>query len=111
MMDYWRDCISESFEDAGIKATDEQINTVTSWVEGANENYGTAHGHECIPNPLKLENDALRENIEREREKEICPECKGKGSLTVHGPIHSGTSGCWKCRGEGFIYLRPLRAA
>lgn len=42
-MNYWEICIQEAFEDAGIDATKEQIDTVTSWIEGAHENYGMAH--------------------------------------------------------------------
>ena len=54
-MDYWKECIAEACEDAGVKMTDEQLDTVTSWVEGAHENYGMATGAECIPNPLYAE--------------------------------------------------------
>ena len=103
-MDYWKECITEAFCEAGINATPEQISLVTSCAEGAHENYGMAHGHDCIPNPLLAENDSLRRELRREREKEICPECRGKGRLITPGPIHSGDSECWKCRGTGFIY-------
>jgi hypothetical protein len=36
--DYWLDCIAEAFEDAGITASDEQIEAVANWAEGAHEN-------------------------------------------------------------------------
>lgn len=39
-MNYWEECIRESFEESGIGATKEQIDIVVSWVEGAHENYG-----------------------------------------------------------------------
>ena len=42
--DYWGECVKEAFEDAGINATQDQINTVVCWVEGAHENHGTATG-------------------------------------------------------------------
>ncbi len=54
-MDYWLECISEAFDDAKITATEDQINTVQSWIEGAHDNYSTATGGDCIPNPLKTE--------------------------------------------------------
>lgn len=102
-MDYWKECVAEAFEDAGITATDDQIGTVASWVEGAHENYGMAHGYDSIPNPLKSENDELRKKLALERNKENCPICNGKGRLISHGPIHSSNSQCWKCNGEGRI--------
>lgn len=100
-MDYWKECISEAFDDAGVTVTSKQLETVASWVEGAHENYGLATGHDCIPNPMKLENDRLQVKLEKERNKDTCPICEGKGDITMHGPVHSATSQCWKCRGEG----------
>jgi len=44
-MDYWKECISEAFEDAGIAATDEQIENVAGWAESAHDHYGQAFGH------------------------------------------------------------------
>lgn len=65
-MDYWKECISEAFEDAGITATQEQVDTVTSWVEGAHDNYGLATGYDCIPNPLESEITGLKESHAKE---------------------------------------------
>lgn len=73
-MDYWKECIAEAMEDAGITATDEQIDTVTSWVEGAYENYGLATGLDAIPNPLSIEIASLRRDLGRERDKDHCEE-------------------------------------
>ena len=74
-MNYWKECIAEAFEESGIKATDEQITNVAEWVEGAHENYGMAHGHDCIANPLedelrqeKLKTKTAEEKAERERD-------------------------------------------
>jgi hypothetical protein len=103
-MDYWKECISEALEDAGIKASDEQIDTVTSWVEGAHENYGMAHGHDCIPNPMVTENEDLKKKLKREQEKTICEECNGKGTTISYGGTFQCYSRCYVCRGEGFIY-------
>jgi DnaJ-class molecular chaperone len=108
-MDYYKECIEEAFEDAKITATKEQMDTVISWVEGAAENEGLATGRECIPNPVQLENEALKSNLEREKEKAICPACNGHGRIVTQGPCHSSDSECFKCRGDGFIYYRPLR--
>lgn len=102
-MDYWKECVAEAFEDAGITATKEQIDTVTSWVEGAHDNYGMSHGHDHIPNPLQQEIDQLKINIKKERDKIVCRACNGSGGITTYGPIHSGHSQCYKCRGEGKV--------
>ena len=102
MSDYWTDCIGEAFEDAKIEATGEQIATVASWAEGAHDNYGMAHGHEYIPNPQRLEADRLRKELEIERSKVVCPECKGSGRIITYGPSHSSDSECYVCHGEGY---------
>lgn len=102
-MDYWEECIAQAFEDAGIKATKEQIDTVISWVEGAHDNYGMAHGHECIPNPLLSEIKELKKSLSIERSKVTCNECDGKGRIISHGPHHSSNSECNRCRGEGRV--------
>lgn len=104
-MDYWKETIKEAFEDAKIQATEEQIITVTNWVEGAHDNYGMSHGHDCIPNPQTLEIEKLTEELKRERNKIQCPECKGWGSITDSwgSSGRSSTSQCFKCHGEGKI--------
>ena len=100
-MDYWKECISEALEDADLKASDEQIQNIAGWVEGAHENYGMAFGHDCIPNPQTLEIEGLQKELKKEREKVICRECNGNGRITEQGPVHSYNSECSQCRGEG----------
>jgi hypothetical protein len=102
-MDYWLECIKEAFEDAGIKATEDQIDQVTKWVEGAHENYGMAHGHHCISNPKDEEIRELKKELRIERDKVVCPECKGSRRKIDYGPYHSGESECFKCKGEGKV--------
>lgn len=70
-MDYWKECIESSFEEAGIVATSEQIEAVAGDVEVSSENYGMAHGHDAIPNPRDADIRVLNERIkqlERERD-------------------------------------------
>lgn len=67
-MEYWNECIAEAFEDASIKATDEQIDTVAGWVEGAHENFGMAFGHDAIPNPMASEVESLKAKIRKMEE-------------------------------------------
>ena len=101
MSEYWTECICEAFEDAGLTATDEQIATVASWVDGAHEYYGMAHGHECIPNPLLEETARLTRELKVEREKVHCRNCNGRGRIISYGPSHSSDFDCWICHGEG----------
>lgn len=102
-MDYWKECISEAFEDAGIKATKEQIDTVASWVEGAHDNHSMSHGYDVISNPLEDENKELKRKLYIERDKRVCKECRGSGELVTYGPCHSASSSCYKCNGEGKV--------
>ena len=104
-MNYWQECIEEAFCEAAITATPEQIGIVVGSVEGAHENYGMAHGHDCTPNPLAQENERLSRELETERDKVICPVCRGAGTLSSVGPVHSSFSSCWKCRGHGKVSL------
>ena len=53
-MDYWTECISTALDEAGIVATKEQIEIIVGAVEGGHENYGMAHGYDCIPNPRRF---------------------------------------------------------
>lgn len=103
-MEYWVECIGEAFDDAQITASEEQIRTVASWVEGAHDNYGLATGSECIANPLTMENTELKKQLKRELDKTICPECHGQRRLVTHGPCHSAESDCYVCHGTGYIY-------
>jgi hypothetical protein len=67
-MNYWEECISIAFDEAGIIATKEQIDEVVGMVEGAHENYGMAHGHDCIPNPLLSDVKKLEQQIKYNEE-------------------------------------------
>ena len=80
-MDYWKECITEAFEESKIVATEEQIDNVASWAEGAHENFSTANGYDCIPNPANTEIAELKRKLKREQDKTICPDCKGNGRI------------------------------
>jgi len=102
-MGYWKECISEAFDDAGILATKDQIGTVASWVEGAHDNHGMAHGYDVIASPYKSESEKLKKELADEKRKRICPECNGRGRIIINGPVHSSDSECSNCRGEGKV--------
>lgn len=103
-MDYWKECISEALEDAGLKATDKQIEDIAGWIEGAHDNYSQAHGHDVMhsgPNPLEIENKMLKEKISTEDRKSRCEDCQGFGFIRSHGPSHYSDSTCDNCKGSG----------
>lgn len=100
-MNYWKECIQEAFDEAGIKASEEQMALVAETVEGAHENYGMAFGHDAIPNPLLAEISELNQKLNKEIQKRVCPDCKGKGIDVISFGTRCAVSECPKCRGEG----------
>lgn len=108
-MDYWRECIDIAFDDAGIAANDEQKQFVADAVAGGHENYGMAHGYDCIPNPLVSENQRLERRLKWQRELEHCEPCSGRGRLRYNaGPWLIDTV-CTKCGGDGKVHPRGER--
>ena len=94
-MDYWTECISKAFNDAGIVATQDQISTVVCWIERSYELFGVVHGYDCIPNPESKEIEDLKKRFYAERDKSRCENCKGTG-------YYMGDQ-CWKCKGDGRV--------
>jgi DnaJ-class molecular chaperone len=87
-------------EEANIEATQEQVAIIADVVRGAHENYGMAHGYDCAPNPLKLENERLRRELEAEQQMQTCPDCAGTGTTITYGHSHNAVSRCDSCRGR-----------
>ncbi|MFA4826581.1 MAG: hypothetical protein WC593_15640 [Methanoregula sp.] len=100
-MDYWEECLAESFEEHGVVVTPEQLTSITKDVAGAFENYGMAYP--TPENPLKSELSDLKRELKKEREKVVCPECKGSGQDISYGPSYTAISDCSKCKGEGKV--------
>ena len=67
-MYYWKECISEALDDAGISATDEQIDIISSWVEGAHDNYSMAHGYDVIGSPYDSQAKRELEKLKKEKD-------------------------------------------
>lgn len=101
VMDYWVECIKEAFEDAGIVATDTQVDMVASWVSGAHEHFGMAHGVEHIPNPLQAEVDKLEGEIKIADEWVKCDPCWGTGHVFVETGGTKTKMQCGRCDGSG----------
>ena len=98
--DYWTESIETSFEEHGVTATPEQIEAVAGDVEGCHDNYGLAF-YTPSGDHRDTEIKQLRDELEKERNKRICSECKGRGRIVTQGPYHSSDSECSECRGEG----------
>ena len=106
-MDYWKECISEAFDDAGITASDEQIDTVASWAEEAHEDYGMAMGLDVASQNLRAEQDSKVERLEKELQQEHnkrgCTKCGGRGYFVENYGTRSGRIDCRHCGGTGKV--------
>lgn len=107
-MDYWEECVRVGLEEAGIKATDEQVQILVGSVEGGHENYGMAHGHDCILNPVDTEATRTLARMKREKDQhdnwvsstKPCRSCTTTG-LVLDGWGRDQT--CGYCGGQGRV--------
>lgn len=105
-MNYWEECISEALDDIGLSITDDQIKTISSFVEAAHDNYGMAHGHDIISSNYESEAQIELRKIKHEQELtrqwELSTEpCK---SCTTTGIVKDGwgrDTVCMSCNGKG----------
>lgn len=103
MSDYWTECIASSLEEHGVTATADQISAIAADVQIGHESHGMAYGHDVIGRGARTEADELRDELNREREKQPCDDCKGRGYIVERGPYHHFEHECSKCRGEGRV--------
>lgn len=103
-LNYWIAAVEAGLEDctADGKLTPDEIRHVADSVMGAFEVYHEATGRSCIPNPLYEENKNLRKELDIERQKVVCPECRGKGRIVFSCGTITSDSQCSACRGEGY---------
>lgn len=102
-MDYWEECLKEAFEDAKIVATKEQLDTVISWVEGAEENHSMATGSDCIPNPLQSAIDNANVKLAVLNSRRMCQPCHGTGLYDIRDRFIKNPESCNHCNGNGYI--------
>lgn len=106
MSEYWEECIEIAFEEYGIVATKEQIKQVAGDVEVSHENYGMAHGHYAIPNPLSIEIKRLEKALVDEKKEYHCHICIGRGYVIYFHAEKKVTEPCWNCRSKGRLERR-----
>lgn len=107
MVDYWRECVSEALDEAGIHANQEQIDSIAESVSAAHENYGMAHGFDVIANPVESqlgrELRELKEQIEKEKlwklNTEPCRDCCTTGRVQDAWGRDQGCDAC-RCTGR-----------
>lgn len=104
-MDYWKEHAEIAMDEANLTANEHQINIIAGVIESAHEFYGQSMGHDVasanfIANE-KRKLDNLKAELERERAKTLCQECKGSGELITYGGTFQSTSQCSSCNGEG----------
>ncbi len=97
--DYWREAVAQSLEEHGVAATDEQIVSIASDMEGASD--CRYMGGPDTPHPAIGEAERLKRELKTEREKVQCRACGGSGRISTRGGTFESNSECWKCRGEG----------
>ncbi len=105
MTDYWTEHAEIALDEAGLTATPKQIDTIAGVIESAHEFYGQSMGHDVASKNFQSAKDGeirdLKKELDAERAKVVCSECWGKGWTTSHGPAHSSTSQCFRCKGDG----------
>lgn len=92
-MNYWKECISIAVDELGLALTDEQLEYLADAVEGGHENYGTAFGYDCIPNPVESRaQEELRELKRKNQQNEDwinrtkpCRTCTTTGGVKDEG--------------------------
>ena len=98
---YWQECIAESLDQHGVKATAEQINLIAADIESSHDHYGMAFYQPAGPSQAERDLMEVREKLRVEQSKITCRQCNGTGSTTTYGGTMQCTSQCWKCHGEG----------
>ncbi len=101
--DYWRECVDAAASECGLVLTEEQAECLAGAFQGGHENYGMAFYQPPSGEHCRAEIKDLELKLKEEREKVVCPVCKGGGRLTSYGVTHTANSPCWKCGGDGKV--------
>ena len=104
-MDYWKEHAEIAMDEAGLTATEDQLDTIAGVIESAHEFYGQSMGHDVASANWHAEqrSELAKAQLElgKEKQKVLCRECRGEGVITTSYYNRSLTSQCWKCNGNG----------
>ena len=101
MNDLLKESIANAAEEHGAVLSEDVLKDIMESVSAYYEYASYSRGGHC---PEREEISALKKELERERGKQICGECKGTGRIYTPGPHHSSVSSCWRCNASGFVY-------
>ena len=98
-LEYWEECLAQSFEEHGVTATREQIAAVANDVEGARDCMNMAFH---VPeNPLAGELQRAKAALDHEQRLVFCTQCDGSGRDRYHAGPWAVDTQCSKCNGKG----------
>lgn len=106
-IDYWSDALGEALceIDKFNALTSDERTKVAKSLQMAHECYGMAFGHDVASANFsanaRREEQMLRKELERERNKVVCRECGGGGRLRYNAGPWAVDTGCTKCNGDG----------
>lgn len=104
---YWEDAIGDALceVDKFDALTSEEMTKVAKSLQMAHESYGMAFGHDVASRNFhaqaRNEEEKLRKELARERNKIVCKECGGTGRLRYTSGPWVVDTGCTKCSGDG----------
>jgi DnaJ-class molecular chaperone len=105
--DYWFDSVKSSLSEAGILATQKQIEQIAGDMEVSHDQYDMAFGYDVASQNLQASKNneivKLKKKLREEQEKQTCKECNGRGYVREQGPVHGSEFTCYKCKGAGRI--------
>lgn len=102
--DYWAEGLDEALKEAGLQATPEQLNAIAQKINDAYSAIDESTGTLSMTDPRNEEIQRLTRQLERERSKDVCGKCKGKGGWRDGIGSHIAHHTCPDCQGSGLVY-------
>jgi hypothetical protein len=100
-IEYWIECIPEALTCSDVSASNLQIRDIAEAVKISHDNYDMAFSVPAYHDSKVAEIEALKRELQVEKDKIVCKTCYGSGAIHSTGPHHSSVHRCWKCYGKG----------